>query len=266
MKPGDLILPDAAGRTVTYAIGDVHGRRDLLDTLLTRIQTDAEARNAAARIVFTGDYCDRGADSRGVIDRLIQGPAREGDSFVCLLGNHDDLFVKAVTTGDDVPTWAWFLLDHTLLSYGPAGDPDMTSVEQHVEFLSSLPLTYDDGTYLFVHAGIRPGVPLAEQEREDLLWIREEFLTYDGALPRRVVHGHTIMGTEPVFRDNRISIDTGAFRTGVLTAAVLDGADVTYLQAEGAPDEGAIAREAYLHLSNQRGFDPLPDERPVRQR
>ncbi len=100
--------------------------------------------------------------------------------------------------------------------------------------------------YLFVHAGIRPGVPIAEQLEYDLLWIRQEFLTHPHELPRRVVHGHTIMGDAPVTTVNRISIDTGAYRSGILTAAVLDGSTVSFLQARGEPDRGAIIREAEL--------------------
>lgn len=238
--------------TVTYAIGDIHGRRDLLDTLLNLIESDAEARGARAKIVFTGDYLDRGADSFGVIDRLMAGPRRAGDEFVCLRGNHDDLFVKAVTgTADLLPAWAWDLHWHTIKSYGveKATRHSASKLRIHAEFLAGLPLTHDDGTYFFVHAGIRPGVPLDGQIDEDLLWIREEFLNHRDALPRRVVHGHTIMGDDPVTTPNRVSIDTGAYRSGILTAAVLDGAVVSFLQAKGEPDRQAVAREAVIGAS-----------------
>jgi serine/threonine protein phosphatase 1 len=236
--------------TVTYAIGDIHGRRDLLDRLLDSIEADATARGARAKIVFTGDYVDRGADSFGVIERLIAGPRRPGDAFVCLRGNHDALFVQAITLDHGLPNWAWMLYWHTLLSYGLTRETRHANdreLRRHAAFLAALPLTHDDGTFFFVHAGIRPGVPLDEQTDEDLLWIRAEFLTHTGPLPRRVVHGHTIMGDDPVVTDNRISIDTGAFRSGILTAAVLDGSDISFLQAVGAPDRGAIVREAILH-------------------
>lgn len=236
-------------RSITYAIGDIHGRLDLLDQLLTSIETHAAARDAAAKIVFTGDYMDRGADSFGVVERLIVGPRRAIDRFVPLRGNHDDLFVRAVTHGEDVPDWAWQLYWHTIKSYGLEqtrtwrGDQHLT---RHADFLAGLPLFHEAGPYLFVHAGIRPGVALAAQLEYDLIWIREEFLHHEGLLPHRVVHGHTIMGNTPELRPHRISIDTGAYRSGVLTAAVLDGPEVTFLQAIGDPDRAALVREAKL--------------------
>ena len=135
---------------------------------------------------------------------------------------------------------------------------------RHAEFLRGLPLVHETGPYLFVHAGIRPGIALADQSEHDLLWIREEFLHHDGALPYRVVHGHTIVGDKPELRRHRVSIDTGAYRSGVLTAAVLDGPEVTFLQAIGEPDRAALVREALLSAaihgqtisgSLQRSFD-----------
>ena len=240
-------------RTVTYAIGDIHGRLDLMDTLLAAVEADAAERGAGAKIVFTGDYVDRGPASRGVVERIMAGPRRAGDRFVPLRGNHDDLFVTAVTRGDVLPDWAWTLYTHTVESYGLAVDRLRgrdAELRRHAAFLASLPLTHDDGTHLFVHAGIRPGVPLERQDPEDLTWIREEFLTFDGLLPRRVVHGHTIMGDHPVVTANRISIDTGAYRSGILTAAVLDpeasGREPSFLQTAGEPDRAALVREARL--------------------
>jgi serine/threonine protein phosphatase 1 len=242
-------------RVVTYAVADIHGRLDLLNILLDMITADAAARGARAKIVFTGDYVDRGRDSYGVIERLIAGPERNEDEFICLLGNHDELFVRSVTTGSLVPDWAWFLFDHTLESYRRARDGLTMSnrLRRHVDFISALPLTHDDGQYYFVHAGIRPDVPLADQDVEDLLWIRGEFLDYTGPLPRHVVHGHTIIGDRPVFAANRISADTGAFRSGFLTAIVLDGGEEDFIQAVGEPDLGAIERERILSETMQSG-------------
>ncbi len=219
-------------RVITYAIGDIHGRKDLLDRLLAMIQADAESRAARSKIVFTGDYVDRGPDSHGVVERLIAGPGRGVDSFICLCGNHDDIFIRAVTTGEDVPDWAWQLFEATIESYGR----DESAMRRHAGFFAGLPLTHDDGVNLFVHAGIRPDIPLDRQEKQDLIWIREEFLDYEQPLPRRVVHGHTIMGDRPVVTSNRVSIDTGAYRSGILTAAVFDGDTLRFLQAIGAPD------------------------------
>jgi len=235
--------------TVTYAVGDIHGRTDLLDDLLDDIEADAARRGARAKIVFTGDYVDRGPDSFGVVERMISGPRRNGDQFVCLLGNHDDLFVKAANSTEDFPPWARRLHEHALLSYGLTPDsPDRQRGElfRHAAFLANLPLTHDDGAHLFVHAGIRPEIALDAQDERDLLWIREEFMDYAGALPRRVVHGHTIVGDNPVVTDYRVSIDTGAYRSGILTAAVFDGGPPAFLATAGPPDKGAMVREAMI--------------------
>ena len=232
----------------TYAIGDIHGRLDLLDQLLSLIETDATERGTTAKIVFTGDYVDRGADSFGVVERLIAGPRRQGDTFVCLKGNHDDLFVKAITVGDGLPDWAWTMFWHTIGSYGAKADNWKVSprLRRHAAFLSILPLTHDDGTNFFVHAGIRPGTPIEDQVEYDLLWIREEFLLHEQPMARRIVHGHTIMGDKPIVTRNRVSIDTGAYRSGLLTAAVLVGEDVSFLQAIGPIDRHALVREELL--------------------
>lgn len=238
--------------TVTYAIGDIHGRLDLLEKLLIQVEADAAARGKDAKIVFTGDYVDRGADSHGVVERLMAGPRRPQDRFVCLRGNHDALFAQAVTLGHGLPNWAWILYWHTITSYGldrETAKRHNAPLRRHADFLAGLPLTHDDGTFLFVHGGIRPGVPLESQSEEDLLWIRDEFLTYGGPLPRRVVHGHTIMGDQPVVTENRVSIDTGAYKSGILTAAVIDGPELGFLQALGEPDRGAIVREFRLRTA-----------------
>ncbi len=248
-------------RTVTYAIGDIHGRLDLLERLLGLVEDDAIARGAVAKIVFTGDYMDRGPHSCGVVERLIAGPRRPLDRFICLRGNHDDLFAKAVVGGHDIPPWAQELHRHTFVSYGGAAtrspiETDST-VRLHAAFLAELPLTHDDGINLFVHAGIRPGVLIDEQIEHDLIWIREDFLNFDGPLPRRVVHGHTIMGDRPVVTPNRVSIDTGAYRSGVLTAAVFDNGGLDFHQATGAPDREAIVREFLLSAAiNDRTITP----------
>lgn len=246
--------------TVTYAIGDIHGRRDLLDTLLDLIDADATARGACAKIVFTGDYVDRGPQSRGVIERLMAGPRRPGDVFVPLRGNHDDLFIQAVTIGDGLPDWAWEMFWGTIGSYGWTRETlDRTDdrLHTHAAFLAGLPLTHDDGINLFVHAGIRPGVPLDRQTTHDLTWIREGFLDHAGALPRLIVHGHTIMGDRPVVTANRVSIDTGAYKSGILTAAVLDGGTPVFLQAIGEPDRTAFVREDML-VRQIHGFAVSP--------
>ena len=223
---------------ITSAIGDIHGRLDLMQRALDLIEADAAREQAAAKIVFTGDFMDRGAHSCGVVERLLAGPRRP-----C------DLFARAATHGRDVPDWAWQLFFHTLASYGLDREGDWRAdprLRRHAAYLSGLPLTHDDGRYLFVHAGIRPGVPMQEQTEWDLLWIRDEFLNHEGPLHRRVVHGHTIMGDKPETRSHRVSIDTGAYRSGILTVAALDGPAVRFLQAVGEPDRGAMVRELLL--------------------
>lgn len=220
-------------KTTTYAIGDIHGRSDLLATLLDEIEADAVMIGSMAKIVFCGDYVDRGLDSHGVITRLMAGPRRAGDDFVCLRGNHDILFIHAVRVGHGLPDWAEQLYAQTQLSYHVDGRLHAANLNRHADFLEELPLFHDDGERLFVHAGIRPGVPLDMQTEHDLTWIRDEFLFHPHPLPRLVVHGHTIMGDKPVVTRNRVSIDTGAYTSGILTAAVFDGGPVRFIQAVG---------------------------------
>jgi serine/threonine protein phosphatase 1 len=247
----------------TYAIGDIHGRLDLLDDLLSQVEQDASRRGTAAKVVFTGDFVDRGADSFGVVERLLGGPRRPGDSFVCLRGNHDDLFARMVGGERNLPEWACILFDHTIASYDAGADTwrDCAMLRRHAEQLAALPLFHDDGVNFFVHAGIRPGVALEAQIEHDLLWIRGEFLDHDQPLPRRVVHGHTIMGDRPVVKASRVSIDTGAFRSGILTAAILLDDGVEFLQAVGSIDRGAVVREELLSARVQGRIVPPATQR-----
>ena len=226
-------LPE--GRRV-YAIGDVHGRLDLLRALIAAI--DAEQKDAGAArptLVLLGDYVDRGRDSRGVIDWLIEGPLPAFER-VHLRGNHEDSFLRFL---DDIavgPSWLHYGGAETLASYGiqAAHDEDDPArlmalqtafaaalPDSHRAFMRGLEPCRAIGGYFFVHAGVRPGVPLAEQSLDDLLWIRGEFLRSAADHGHVVVHGHTI-GREPDIRRNRIGIDTGAFATGVLTCLVLE--------------------------------------------
>ena len=226
-----------------YAIGDVHGRADLLDTLLTAIAADAARRPALAkRIVFLGDYVDRGLQSKEAIDLVLDAVPR-GFEVVTLMGNHEEMmhrFLREVSIGR-----SWMLNggDATLASYG-VDAPHMLSgtaryrqaqaefdallPERHLRFLQGLAVTHIAGDYLFVHAGLRPGVPIDRQERDDLLWIREEFLHSDADFGKMVVHGHSI-AREPVLRPNRIGIDTGAYASDRLTCLVLEGAAREFL-------------------------------------
>jgi serine/threonine protein phosphatase 1 len=230
-----------------YAIGDIHGRDDLLAELLASIEADSSARPPAKTvIVFLGDLIDRGPASSQVIERLRTfRPA--GVRLVFLAGNHEEVLVR-ILDGEArlIPDWLRFGGAECLRSYG--GDPQLLpklAPEQavnairaaippeHVAFLRSFDDTFRAGDYLFVHAGIRPGVPLAEQSPSDLRWIREPFLTDMAEHGFMVVHGHTIRENVEE-RGNRIGIDTGAYRHGVLTALALEGRDRWFLQATGA--------------------------------
>lgn len=226
-----------------YAIGDVHGRLDLLDQLLALIEEDSAARGGGAqtRLVFLGDYVDRGPASAGVVDRLLE--LRAGPIPTRFLaGNHEEVFLKAI--GGDEKLVRFFIRiggRPTVLSYGITEEDygRMSYAElsaellrrvprRHVDFLATLEDLIEVGDYVFVHAGLRPGVAFEQQTVGDLRWIREGFLRSGANHGRMVVHGHTI--TDDVDeRPNRIGIDTGAFASGRLTAVGLEGTERWYL-------------------------------------
>lgn len=231
--------------TRVYAIGDVHGRLDLLRDLEAKIVAHA-TQNPVSRpvLVYIGDYVDRGYESRQVLDHLI-APPPAGFDRVCLKGNHEDFLLRFLDDTSIAPMWLVNGGRETLLSYGitlTAGLElgDQVSDAQarlrdefpqaHHDFLTSLKLSHLEGDYLFVHAGVRPGVPLEQQKESDLLWIRDEFLRSDSTHNGRVVvHGHTVVA-EPEVRSHRIGIDTGAFATGHLTCLVIEGSDRGFFQ------------------------------------
>ena len=227
-----------------YAIGDVHGRNDLLLSLLDQIERDNTKRGPAkTQIIFLGDLVDRGADSAGVIETAMALRAT-GGNVRFLLGNHEEVFLKACRNRD-LKTLRFFLKiggDATLQSYPiPRSEYLTLSLEElaarlpslvpeaHLTFLESFEDQIVVGDYAFVHAGIRPDVPLSEQKRSDMRWIREEFTEHKGDLEKVVVFGHTIY-PEVEERGSRIGIDTGAYASNVLTAIGLEGAERWYLQ------------------------------------
>lgn len=229
------------GRRV-YCIGDIHGMAQLLEELHGLIRTDAADFSGARTIVYLGDYVDRGEQSREVIDMLIQRPL-VGFEHVFLLGNHERAMMDFIERPEELISWLGFGGRETLASYGMlvasilsrqnapelARRLDMSLPRSHREFLSSCASHWRCGDYYFVHAGIRPGTRLEQQELEDQLWIRGEFLGSSKDHGAVVVHGHSI-STEVEMLPNRIGIDTGAFATGVLTCLVLEGEERRLLQ------------------------------------
>ena len=240
-------LPD--GQRV-YAIGDIHGRRDLLDQLLDKIVMDDRMRGPAdTHIVFLGDLMDRGPDSAGVIDRAIELSETLGDNVHFLMGNHEEVYLAAAD-GDEKLVRFFCKIGgrETILSYdiSPQEYNSLRMEElterlttllpkRHLDFVRGFKDRIVMGDYAFVHAGIRPGKSIEEQRPKDLRWIREDFLTSDMNFGCVVVHGHTIVD-EVVMKPNRVALDTGAYRTGVLSALWVENANTGLLQVFGQPD------------------------------
>jgi serine/threonine protein phosphatase 1 len=236
------LVPTLPDHQRIYAIGDIHGRADLLAELLDMIDADAGAcPSPKSRLVFLGDYVDRGPDSHGVVERLLTGLPDMPADF--LIGNHEQLMLDAWADESRFPLWMGNGGMATQTSYqtmhpvaDPAGgDPRKTEglvPPKHWMFFERLKLYVAHGDYLFVHAGIRPGLAIPDQDPHDLMWIREPFLSHHGDLGRVVVHGHT-PAEEPEFLPHRIGIDTGAVFTGRLTALVLEGDEQRVLTTHG---------------------------------
>lgn len=240
--------PSAPEGERIYAIGDVHGRADLLADLLRQIDEDHSAQPRARRtIVFLGDLIDRGPESSKVVE-TVRRMALSDDGVRWLKGNHEEMFLQALD--GSVQTMRLFAQNggrETLLSYGVMNaEFDNGSFAELIElaaarvpsahrtFLAQGAASLILGDYFFVHAGVRPEVAFAQQSEKDMRWIRDEFLGFEGELEKVVVHGHSI-AMEVQQHPHRIGIDTGAYKTGVLTALVLDGTDRRFLQARGDP-------------------------------
>jgi len=205
---------------LTFAIGDVHGCLDMLQSLLGACEAHAAGR--PARYVFLGDYIDRGSDSRGVIQLLMRRQQAQPGTHVCLRGNHEQMAIRAHESALALPLWLQNGGAATRCSYsgtnGRIEDP-------HLAWLRTLPFCYDDGLRFFVHAGIDLAKPLDEQSNEEMLWMREPFLSHCDEVDcgRFIVHGHTPLRTgTPDLRKRRINLDTAAVMGGALTAAVFD--------------------------------------------
>lgn len=221
-----------------YAVGDIHGRADLLRTTLEKIDADRSSRPVKrSMLVFLGDYVDRGPSSKEVIDLLLE--CKKTRESVFLKGNHETFISDFLKYPAVLDSWRTCGGLQTLLSYGVNPALSRNEVQQrklaesfalaipsdHVAFLQSLQLFFQCGEFLFVHAGVRPNLPLEQQEEKDLLWIREEFLEYEKSFGLFVVHGHTPISV-PELRSNRLNIDTGAFATGRLTCVAIEGSTI----------------------------------------
>jgi serine/threonine protein phosphatase 1 len=226
-----------------YCVGDIHGRADLLACLHQLILEDATDYAGRKKVLYLGDYIDRGQQSREVIDLLLERPL-PGFEQIHLMGNHEKALLDFLEFPDHAGTWLNFGGLATLLSYGvtlervPSQGSDLVGLavalrrqlpDPHLRFLENLPFSYREAAYCFAHAGIRPGVPLERQSVNDLLWIRDEFTRHGGPHEAIVVHGHTI-SEQPELLPFRIGIDTGAYFSGVLTCLVLEGREQRILQ------------------------------------
>ena len=228
------------GRRI-YAVGDIHGFADRLDALLGLIVADLAASSPVeAEAVFLGDYIDRGPDSAAVLDRLARRDVPL--PFVALRGNHEALLLEALADPAGMAHWCRSGGNATLASYGietapnARGKPLSRAREAllermpglHRRFLADTDLHYVAGPYTFVHAGLRPGVPLDQQSEDDLLWIRDAFFRSAHTIDGVVVHGHTPR-PRPENETHRINVDTGVFKYGILTCVVLEGAERRFL-------------------------------------
>jgi serine/threonine protein phosphatase 1 len=233
-KPEVASVPE--GQRV-YAVGDIHGMAALLRQLLSKIKSDIEEHpEEDSTLIFLGDYVDRGMDSRGVLDYLVSDNVPAASTF--LMGNHEEFLLGFLEEPKLAEDWRHFGGLETLNSYGVdigdvrrgrgyerARDELLRRIpDQHLRFLQSLLLSTERGDYFFCHAGVRPSVSLARQERSDLLWVRDEFLAFDGPFEKVVVHGHTPC-EEVYLGQSRINVDTGAYATGHLSAVCLSGTE-----------------------------------------
>lgn len=261
--------------TVVWAVGDVHGRLDLLQRLLDGIVADLRDSAATRKVViFLGDYIDRGPDSRGVLKLLADLALTEGVEWRFLKGNHEQAMLGFLDDPSSGPRWCEYGGNAALRSYGLRA-PDLTHrteawarvaadlrhklTAEEISFLDNLELSVAVGDYFFSHAGARPGVPLDRQSPEDLMWIRRPFLESTATFSQVVVHGHT--PTPEVHADGRrIGIDTKAYQSGILTALRLEGQARTILRAQSAEDGSGEVRAIACELLPGQGGEPARAE------
>lgn len=245
MNPTDETPP-----ALIYAIGDIHGHPRLLDRATEWIAEDRKARGDPETVVVTlGDYVDRGPDSAGVIDRLTNNPFAPA-TYIPLKGNHEECMLRFLDDPAAAEYWLTFGGVETIRSYGIAvsdyrGEAGLSSLARdfkaaiphaHLAFLENLSTCWIAGSLMFVHAGIRPGVPIEQQDPNDLIWIRDEFLNHDGPLPKFVIHGHTPVSRAEV-RRSRIDIDAGACYGGHLCVLAVDETTFDLVEFHHGEDE-----------------------------
>jgi len=241
--------PAKVAGELIYAIGDIHGRYDLFKQMMARIVADAadRTRGRLPMLILCGDYVDRGPDSARMLTALDWIRRDERIALRLIKGNHEAAFLAFLKDPLEGEPWLRFGGDATLLSYGvtpPADFGDGVELVRarddllecmpaaHLRVLQGLELMVIVGDYAFVHAGIRPGVPLARQKAQDLLWIRGPFLDHVDRFEKRIVHGHSWAEAAPEIYDNRIGLDTGAYGTGILTAVRIEDNEVEVFQTE----------------------------------
>jgi serine/threonine protein phosphatase 1 len=245
VKGGFRWYPSLPEGVRVYAIGDIHGRLDLLNKCLSQIDEDlARNENGRSIQVFLGDYIDRGPSSRETVDRLIDRNARH--ECVFLKGNHEQLALRSLADTSVFPKWLHLGGLETLVSYGIRASAskkrrDVLAAQSafqnalpasHLKFFGGLKTHFCCGNYFFAHAGVKPGVELSKQNEQDLLWIRDEFLSSTVDFGMIVVHGHTPTPRVDV-RSNQINIDTGAYASDLLSCLVLDGQQLSIIDSSG---------------------------------
>jgi serine/threonine protein phosphatase 1 len=233
-------IPELPDGIRIYAIGDIHGRLELLDELLSQTSADIQQRPIERPLyIFLGDYIDRGPSSRETIDRLIEHG--QANKSIFLKGNHEQVAIRCLTDPNLFEQWMRLGGLETLVSYGVAPHPHKPRAiaelqtafhaalsPSHLRFFRELQPRFECGDFFFAHAGVKPGIELSRQKESDLLWIREEFLTSTQDFGKIVVHGHT-PGRTVRAESNRINIDTGAFATGCLTCLAIEGQSLSLI-------------------------------------
>ena len=248
VNDGPRATPALVGGELVYAVADIHGCYELMKDVLARLAADTEVRAAGRRpiLIFLGDYVDRGPHSARVMEALVWLQRRGDLEIHFLKGNHEQALLEFLEAPERSGPWIGFGGAETLTSYGvvppPAeAPPDVYRAARddllermpasHLHLLQRLETMVIVGDYAFVHAGVRPGVPLGEQEEIDLLWIRRGFVDQPGPFGKIIVHGHTWLSEQPQLEAHRIGLDTGGYATGVLSALRIEDGEYEVLQA-----------------------------------